>query len=143
MNRIGEMGEIFRKAKSDYVPRRTILHLCCSSACPQSWGSSAPTQDQAQTLADMFVPLACTEYQVYQYQVATSGQENSHLVQGVPSFPRQLVRPFSSLEIITIFYQNISSLYRNIVYNGVSPINMQRRSSVIRRKSQRLLFLSL
>ena len=55
MNRIGEMGEIFLKAKSDYVPRRTILHLCCSSACPESWGSSAPTQDQAQTLADMFV----------------------------------------------------------------------------------------
>ena len=54
----------------------------------------------------------------------TSVEYNSHLVQGVPSFPRQLVRPFSSLEIITIFYQNISSLYRNIVYNGVSPINM-------------------
>ena len=58
----------------------------------------------------------------------SSVEYNSHLVQGVPSFPRQLVRPyqspaltppFFSLKIITIFDEN-----RDRVYNGVSLVNM-------------------
>ena len=62
-----------------------------------------------------YIPMSSVEY-------------NSHLVQGVPSFPRQCVRPcqspalvphFFSLEIITIFDEN-----RNRVYNGVSLVNM-------------------
>ena len=43
------------------LARQTTLHLCCSWASPGSWGSSAPGQGQAQTLLDMFVPLACRQ----------------------------------------------------------------------------------